>query len=425
VSDPARRGRFLPRFPDFGHLPMPNEYQGRIFQLSQYYPRERPEIDGPVRRILEIDFRKDWEKYITAVRDYIYDGNIETEGVSADFYLENNKLRRWYHIPWQHWGPFGREGIHGLTKEGPVMAKMLAPTQTGVYQTYAVGFYNAPGGWVIGQVWKDAQNPDLDFMRRNRGFPVGTVVGKVLFTTAPVAEVPFLTAPIEWLAYATTSFKEMNQRQVTTVRFIQMDIMVRDPRADDVGGWVFGTFVYNGALARDNPWHNVVPVGLQWGNDPDVSSYPESNPTPTQTITNPDLKQVIINSSPDLPPMHLGFGLRLVGPVDNPLSSCMSCHSTAQFPPITPILPFMATKDGQPLKPGMPEWMRWFRNIPCNSPFDELATSTDYSLQLAQSIQNFLEARSQATGGLYSVQYWNNVPLPPLRQDMRSLLPAR
>jgi hypothetical protein len=406
----------LPRFPDFGQLPPPATYQGRIFKLSQDYPRLEPVVDPAVRNILSIDFTKDWKAYAEAVRDYIYEGNIEAEGVANDFYLEDNKVRRWYHAPWQHWGDFGREGIHGLTKEGPVNPQVLAPSQTGTWQTYAVGFYNEQGGYQIGRVWADKQNPRIDIMQTD-GFPVGTVVGKVLFTTAPVSEVPFLSNPIEWLAYTTENFlpirstPPLTPRVMNTVRFIQMDIMVRDSRANATGGWVFGTFVYNGALAKPNLWENVVPVGLMWGNDPTVTSYAESNPNPIKTIINPDLKHTIINTSSDLPPMHLGFGLRLNGPVDNTMSSCQSCHSTAQFPAISAIMPGMTKKDGKSLKPGTPDWMRWFRDVRWATPFDSQATSMDYSLQLAASIQNFLAARSAETGGLYGVQYWNGLPV--------------
>ncbi len=409
-AKPPAAQKLLPRFPDFGHLPLPSEYQSRIFKLSQDFPKTRPRVEPAVQKILAIDYTKDWKHYMQAVRDYIYEGNIEEDGVANDFYLEDNKVRTWYHVPWQHYGPFGREGIHGLTKEGPVNPYVLGPTQPDQWQTYAVGFYNPMGGYMIGRTWADSNNPSVEVMQ-SEGFPVGTVVGKVLFTTAPVSEAPFLSNPIEWLAYTTPSFGEADKRVMNTVRFIQMDIMVRDPRADATGGWVFGTFVYNGTLANPNLWNNVVPVGLMWGNDPTVKSHSESNPKPTKTLINPDLKHTIINTSADLPPMHLGWGLRLNGPVDNTMSSCMSCHSTAQFPAISPILPFFASKDGKPLTPNDPEWMRWFRDVQCATPFDQQATSTDYSLQLAASIQNFLAAQSAATEGLYNVQYWNGLPV--------------
>jgi len=351
----------LPRFPDFGQLPPPGMYQSRIFKLSQNFPQAKPETEPAVQNILQIDYTKDWKKYMEAVRAYIYEGNIEGGSIANDFYLEDNKVRTWYHVPWQHYGPFGREGIHGLTKEGPVFPYVLSASQPGQWQTYAVGFYNPPGGYMIGKVWRDAENPTTTVMQ-SEGFPIGTVVAKLLFTTAPVGEVPFLTNPIEWLAYTTKEFMPVTSpRVMSTVRFIQMDIMVRDPRAKETGGWVFGTFVYNGALANPNLWLNAVPVGIMWGNDPEVTSFSDSNPRPTKTVINPELKHTIINTSADLPPMHLGWGLRLNGPVDNTMSSCQSCHATAQFPQITPILASMSTKDGKPLTPSDPEWMRWFR----------------------------------------------------------------
>jgi hypothetical protein len=420
VAAKAANAPLLPAFPDFGHMPPPDQYQGRVFKLSQDYPSARPPLDPALKRILAIDFKKDWNAYILAVRDYVFEGNIENRPVSEAFYLEDNKVRPWYHVPWQHFGNFGREGTHGLTKEGPVEPFTLGQAQPNLWQTYAVGFYNQQGGWAIGKVWANPDKPSLDEFKKE-GFPEGTVVGKVLFTTAPVAEVPFLSNPIEWNAYVTKCFAPDHtlapaddcdvKREMATVRFIQMDIMVRDSRAKETGGWVFGTFVYNGNLARPNQWENVVPVGLQWGNDPGVTSESDSNPAPTITKFNPDLKETVVNRSPDMPPMHLGWGLRLNGPVDNTKSSCMSCHSTAQYPAIVPILPFMATENGKPIAPGTARWMEWFRNVQCNTPFDPRATSTDYSLQLAASIQNFVTAKSQGVEGLYNVQYWNGVPV--------------
>lgn len=411
----SKPSNLLPRFPDFGHMPGADQYHGRVFKLSQDYPEAKPELDDDVKAILEIDFYKDWERYVLAVRDYIYEGNIERDGNANDFYLEDNPVRNWYHVPWQHWGNQGREGIHGLTKEGPVNPRTLSPAQNTQYQTYAVGFYNEPGGWTIGRVWKDAENPDVATMALE-GFPVGTVVGKVLFTTAPVSEVPFLSNPIQWPAFVTTSFKESEKREMSTVRFIQMDIMVRDSRADKFGGWVFSTFVYNGdTLSEGNMWYNTVPVGIMWGNDPDVKSHSESNPAPVKTIINPDLRETVINTAETLPPMHLGWGLRLNGPLDNTMSSCMSCHATSQYPAVSGMLPAFVKYEGKSLNPDSPQWMRWFRNVPCATPFDPQAVSMDYSLQLAASIQNFVDAKAKRTGGLYYMQYFEGEPVHSIR----------
>src|ERR1700691_2969865 len=87
ATAPVRSEKLLPRFPDFGQLPPPGVYTGRIFKLSQDFPRVLPQMDPAVKKILAIDFTKDWKKYMLAVRDYIYEGNIEAEGVANDFYL--------------------------------------------------------------------------------------------------------------------------------------------------------------------------------------------------------------------------------------------------------------------------------------------------------------------------------------------------
>ena len=68
---------------------------------------------------------------------------------------------------------------------------------------------------------------------------------------------------------------------------------------------------------------------LVWGDDPE-NNVDASNPKPAQTIINPNIKESIINpDTNELPPTHLGWNSRLNGPVDNPRSACMSCHSTA------------------------------------------------------------------------------------------------
>jgi hypothetical protein len=167
-----------------------------------------------------------------------------------------------------------------------------------------------------------------------------------------------------------------------------MDIMVRDKRAPH--GWVFGNFQYNGAMNKANPWENLVPVGIMRGQDPTVTAN-VSNPKPTQTILNPQLKETIINPDvQELPATHLGWNSRLNGPVDNPMSSCYSCHATAEYPQASPISPLFDRDTLAMNPPGSPGWMRWFSNLDCGTPFDPgKAVSTDFCLQMAKAIQNF------------------------------------
>ena len=370
-------------FPDFGFMVSPKDYTGPVFKLSQNYPNELP--TGSLPPFFNIDFQKDWRNYLLAVQKYCFEGNTE-----VDFRVEKNTVRPWFHMPWQHYSANGREGFHGLTKEAPVKAQQLAPTQLSDSSgAWAVGFFNDVAGYTIGQVWKDHMNPNLDNMAG--GFNEGAVLFKILFLSMPKAEaeatVPFLKNGIWWDAFATYNFSE-STRSPIQVGLIQMDIMVRDKRAPH--GWVFGNFQYNGAMNKANPWENLVPVGIMWGQDPTVTAN-VSNPKPTQTIINPQLKETIINpDANELPATHLGWNSRLNGPVDNPMSSCYSCHATAEYPQASPISPLFDRDTLAVNPPGSPGWMRWFSNLDCGTPFDPgKAVSTDFCLQMAEAIQNF------------------------------------
>ena len=399
-------------FPDFGFMASSKHYKGRVFVLSDKFPTEKPVQDEGVKKLLSMDFKNDWKAYMQAVQEYVFEGNASTDYENA-FFLEDNKVRNWFHVPWQHWGPTGREGFHGLTQEGPIPSLSLAAEQTATTHAYAVGFYNDLGGYTIGKVWPD-ETPNYSGLKYE-GFPEGTVVAKLLFVPLPGDQVPYLENPVSWNAWVYENDLKSGEPKGDTTRVqskvnvLQMDVMIKDPRAKETGGWIFGTYVYNGALGNANKWYNLMPVGIMWGNDPNetLSSY---NPTPTETIINPKLKETKINDSPDLPPMHLGWASRLNGPADNSYSSCYSCHSTAEYPVISNILPMFNDPAVQIPKAGTnapKEWMRWFRNIECGTPFDKEATSFDYSLQLAKSVQNYIEYATQNMKGKYHEEYWS------------------
>ena len=140
-------------------------------------------------------------------------------------------------MPFQHWGPSGREGVHGLTKEAEVQKQQLAVSQTYTGgQTYALGLYNDLAAYTIGQVW-NADDPIAKFSGVT--FPAGATVCKVLFVDVPPDQVPSLANPLQWNAYTTTTYQTQD-RHLTKVSLIQMDIMVRDSRSPT--SWVMGTF---------------------------------------------------------------------------------------------------------------------------------------------------------------------------------------
>ena len=342
----------------------PAGWNGPVFQLSQDYPSTMPAEEA--RPWEKFDPRTQYLEYCRSVLAYGYEGNV-----GVDFVVQNNPIRKWYHAPWLDAGNNGREFIHGMTMERHSRPKDLAPTQTSPWQNWAVGFYNAPGGYVIGQVWKDKNAPDPTAA----SFPNGTVAMKLLFTQAPASQVPYVKDSFEWLA-------DINRVTETgkapeKLRLLQIDIAVRDVRVPN--GWVFGTFIYNADAPGTDPLDRMVPVGLMIGNDPQAIP------------TNGPLTESFINPAAHTP--HLGYKDRLNGPVDNPASSCMSCHSTSQMPfPFSLNLP---TRSGvPPAKPTLADLELYFRNVPAGTPFDvgKGYVSLDYSLQLQVGIANMLRA---------------------------------
>lgn len=390
-----------PKYPDFGYAP--KDHGGPVFRLSQDYPKDLPgqaSLPGFFKPELSEEqfrqfYKENWREYLMAVRDYCFEGNHE-----VDWNVALNAKRTWYHMPWQHWGRFGREALRGLTKEASIKPHQLAPTQPSRGQAYAIAFYNHYAGHMIGKIWEDAESPDVEVMKhpdeptKVRGFPHGTVIFKLLFADIPLNEVPSLENPVLWHGYITSAF-DKEDRDVRPVALIQMDIMVKDDRADY--GWLYGTYQYNGKLGRANRWDNLIPVGLQWGNDPDVTGNDHTNPHPVTTRINPAIKESVINpDANELPATHLGWNGRLNGPVDNPRSSCMSCHLTAQHPyQAKRIMPHSALPDP---KPGSVEWMAWFKNRDCSDAFDKGLMSTDGSLQLAMSLENFRDWKENRGG---------------------------
>jgi hypothetical protein len=160
--------------------------------LSQDYPDTVPPDDYPWK---EIDYETEPMRYLMAVRQYVYEGNL-SDDPNRPWEIQNNPKRKWYHAPWLHTGKNRREFIHGLTRELPSVPGQLwdKPPQTDTIQNWAVGFYNAPGAKVIGEVWCDPNKPDLGGVR----FPEDTVSAKLLFSAAPLSQVPFLKGSVEW-----------------------------------------------------------------------------------------------------------------------------------------------------------------------------------------------------------------------------------
>ncbi len=435
-------------FPDFGHMVSQTDYQTLyanqpIFSLKTDFPKKlSKELPDFMRKI---DFKINSKEYLMAAQAYAFDGNLPEFGstgkVAWDPYA--NKTRNWYHIPWLHSSqPYppngGTEGFRGLIKETSVSPLQLSATQNGTYQVYAITLINEPAGYTMGQMWKDPNNPDprATDRRYGGGFALGTVFAKFLFTDAPANQgedptnpadhVDFLKNGVEWQAYITQNWTS-NTFTVKTVRLLQMDMMMRDPRADSSKanpagtGWVFGTFVYNGAVGNTkSKFLNLVPLGVMWGNDPEnkennVNPYPPTRPI--KDIINPKLKQQKVFAEPFMPPQHLGWNSRLNGPADLNTSSCMSCHNMGQYPSLNSLVflpgppnvpPAGMLPAGGPTPPtdgGSEAWMQYFKNQQAATPFNPKAYSTDMSMQVMISLQNFYTMKGAAMAGQWSSEF--------------------
>jgi hypothetical protein len=350
-----------PRFPD-AHEKPPADWKGPVFQLSQDYPPLLPPPETYPWKAF--DFRTQPLEYVWSVYNYACEGNLE-----VDWRVKSNKARAWYHVPWMHDGEDGREFIHGLTRERDSRPGDLSAQQLRRVQTWAVSLYNPPGGYTVGRVWRDPNAPDPTAA----AFPEGTVSIKLLFTQATETEVPYLKGSPVWQAHVTDT---TGSRSVCDMRLLQVDVAVRDSRADSTTGWVFGTFIYNGDLTAETPWKRVVPIGLMWGNDPGVAPSDTGSHALRETWINPEARPLVHT---------IGWAGRLGGPTDNPRSSCLSCHSTAQVPFRKRAVPDKSQPDADKLT--------YFRNVRAGTPFDSGAQSLDYSLQLAVGIDDFLRAQ--------------------------------
>jgi hypothetical protein len=398
-------------------------YTGRVFKLSQSYPIQLPPQEN--YPWLKIDFKDggpvDPRAYLQALLDYGLEGNVD-----VDFYVEDNKVRKWYGMPWMDWntevasdwpGTDGREFVHGFTHEFDSSGDTLSTLQKDFVDTWSGAYINDRAAFGIGQVYCNPDDPkpgalNPDPMGRNN-FANGSYIIKLLFSTVTEAQLPIVKGALTWQANVFVNDDptwrnkgpiSRFERALSPIRLIQIDVSVRDDRSTT--GWLLGTFGYDGTAKGESPWKRMVPLGLHWGNNPKVT-FAETCSGPDGPCSSEKLTEQWLNeqAARDLrkPPLnfnHLGYGGRLAGPVDNAKASCLGCHQTAGFPTV-PILPEFSA-NGSLLKldagrrPGSDQSFRlmYYGNAASGVVFsDTQLYSSDYSLQLSMSLQNFASLR--------------------------------
>jgi hypothetical protein len=388
-------------------------WTGPAFKASLDYPTSRPAAETHPWLALRVE--ADPAAYLRKVLEYVLEGNEE-----AGWRVQDNAVRKWFHAPWMTFNRNGREPISGLTKERSSEIGELDPKQTSRVRNWAVAIYNAPGGYTVGQVWRDPRRPNSWRVE----FPVGTVSAKLLFSEADPKTCDLLNSPHALVWKAAVKGRAPDKKEDDTfacladpqdVRLLQLDLAVRDDRTPTTTGWVFGTFYFD-AAQPGTKWHEkLVPAGVMWGNDPELThaAY-ESGARPKNGWVNPVAQA---RFGPSRKCGEMGLRGRVNGPVDNPLSSCLSCHSRAidvlpagksiaqllEDPKILGKTPafqveagWLGLKSGQACEidaakaaAGEASVRRFFRDLGSVEPFEPGFHSLDYSLQLADGIGNF------------------------------------
>src|SRR5205085_7359164 len=396
------------------------------FKLSANYPTAAPAACAPADcpwLTMNVNFDTSfppkpvswqgggWDRYIASILTYVRKGQDPNLADQVGFRPDiGGGGPRWFNVPWVAYDPSaGREYRHGTTNErtahlqdliGPDGKPLVADDSVGAvhlfagmsdackgrypegFETWSVGYYNPQGGYAIGRsIPKDGVPKTADYMGTQMlaglPFPAGTAVVKVLTTNAPPECVPALKGSPEWrvnrhvLGSKHGKPSYMCARAVQVSRVVQIDVAVTDPRSPT--GWVYGTYAYDGNQPGATFWDRLVPLGVQWGTDPwtfpAVPDGAASLPL-QQSVANPAIGTGNLYE-------HMGCRGRLAGPVDNPQSSCVSCHASAYA-----------------AKPGAKSVMG--QNVPPSFGFDGLCTA--YSADNASYFQTARPPQSFAGG---------------------------
>jgi hypothetical protein len=187
--------------------------------------------------------------------------------------------------------------------------------------------YNPCGAFALGQAFPSSGDPAVErkgarLFAKGLPFPDGTVVVKVLNTTADESAVPYLKGAPSWQANGHVQLGPAKystcDRKVRRVHLVQMDIAVVDSRSPT--RWVYTTLAYNGFLPGKTVWDRLQPLGVQWGSDA------KTFPAVARSASRPLSESVL---APTRLPEHYGCEKRLAGVVDQQNSSCVSCHMGA------------------------------------------------------------------------------------------------
>lgn len=454
----------LPFQNNSGQVPPAGEYSGPLFSLNHNWPTAAdPLKDAP------------WQKAIG-------NGPITTDNAAAyasalkTAVSENARAlimhydswdaakASWYNEPWL--GSL-REAIHGTYVAGEFGPAIFPDTGLrATFNTHVLTYYDQRAAYSLFHLWGDsAMHPTLQ--TENAQFVEGSIVVKAAMFASTDLKQPTgwwdaMNGAQEWPLYipvgkAPPAVPVKPRPKVWPSYVAQFDIIVKDTQSSPQTGWVFMTLVYD-ASAPGDVWDKMVPLGVQWGNDPEATT---EGATLTENWINP--------KAPLYSTQTLGWGGRLSGPNDGgrndivvdgkpiknaPDSGCMSCHSTAQWnidkhEMVSFLLPSFATDDPKypgfftcndkgerdpnqktgtyicSPAPGSADWMKWFQNRLGDVPMDQGSFATDFDEVFSFKSLPLWWAATNPKGGATAVQesepaqrvnQYTGAPLPQAQQ---------
>jgi hypothetical protein len=412
---------------------IPPTYPNPLFELSHDYPSAlAPEPpDPPWRRAIGDGpiTVANAGAYVAALKEYV---THDMRLLLDDSPKWNPAALGWYNEPWTG---YIREATDGMyVGSSPFMPDLFNGSGlTKPFTTYVLTFYDRRAAHSLYNVWgATATTPKI--AAGTPQFAEASVVVKAAFSTANADVWPVMQGARQWTLYISTNATKDRGRdaapKLDPTSFFQFDIIVKDSKSAPQTGWVFSTLVYDKDAPGTDFWDKMVPLGAMWGNDPQATS-------PDQPLT----QNWINPAAPAYAKMTLGWGGRLSGPNDGavndaivdepvpvlkpklPSSSCMSCHSVAEWPLKSFLLP--TSSDPQQFGPsgcvnsdylvmwapgstgetklGSPRWTHWFQSRSGAEPADSGTIAFDYdmvftfkSLTAWQSVQP--GARATALG---------------------------
>ncbi len=407
--------------------PAPQGFTGTTFALSHAYPATAPVPAMPWRSAINNQpiSTANASAYAEALKAAVV-GDMRV--LLQDYKNWDAPKRGWYNEPWL--GATMREPIHGMyVGSSPLDASLFKGSGlTKPITTYVLTYYNQTAAPTLNKVWgSSAMTPSVS--PQTTQFAEGSIIIKAAFITADATVWPVMKGALTWPLYITINATKQPTPTPTPVMtptyLMQFDIIVKDSVSAPKTGWVFSTLVYDTRIPADKAdiFRQMVVLGAQWGNDPQADNPAVLKPVLLENWNNP--------KAPTYGGETFGWGQRLSGPNDGAMndiayaagatptpqkyvkngkdSSCMSCHSSAQWNlqnqklgmdsfllPLStprPSLPpgcAVTKKNPNPAcsnflnspQPGSAEWMKWFQNRQGNVPMDGGSVAGDFDMVL-------------------------------------------